>query len=211
MFVFVLVVIGGCGGDPSCKEALTNAAVVLDLRASEITTEIGRCEQQSWSVEMRKCLANAKTGDALKGCKVDTVAMEKGSMKPARKSEALIQLNKISKQAIIEYLTNATFPTQAAPLTPAVNCCTQNDNGMRKCAAIAADWNTPEWRALDFSMEKDFLYQYSYTPGSDGTTFVAKAVGDINCDGKTLTFELHGFIVNGTPKTEIIEPPPNSE
>ncbi len=45
----------------------------------------------------------------------------------------------------------------------------------KKCAVVPADWSTPEWRALDFSIEKDFYYQYEYsTAGSNGST----ATGD---------------------------------
>jgi hypothetical protein len=129
----------------------------------------------------------------------------------SRRSEAMTQLDKLEKRAIIEYNTNAAFPTQPTPLTPAVSCCAQNSNGRGKCSASALDWNTAEWRALDFVLDREFFFQYSYTPGADGATFVARAIGDLDCDGTAITYELRGFVENGTPKTEIIEPSPNAD
>ena len=139
------------------------------------------------------------------------IPMFMDSTKTAKKSEALIQLDKIGKRAIIEYNTNATFPPQAAAPTPAANCCTQNSLGKKKCAVVAADWATPEWRALDFSMDKDFYFQYAYTPGGGGSSFQATAVGDTDCDGTSVTFTMDGTTVSGTPKTNLTEPPPNSD
>jgi type IV pilus assembly protein PilA len=139
------------------------------------------------------------------------IPMFMDSMKTAKKSEALIQLDKIGKRAIIEYNTNATYPQAAAPTTPAANCCTQNALGKKKCAVVAADWNTPEWRALDFSLDKEFYYQYAYTPGAGGATFQASATGDTDCDGTEVSYTLDGLTNNGTPQTRTTEPAPNSD
>ncbi len=139
------------------------------------------------------------------------IPMFMDSMKTAKKSEALIQLDKIGKRAVIEYNTNATYPQAAAPTTPAANCCTQNSLGKKKCAVVATDWATPEWRALDFSMDKDFYYQYAYAPAGGGATFQASAIGDTDCDGTSVTFTLDGVTISGTPKTNLTEPPPNSD
>jgi prepilin-type N-terminal cleavage/methylation domain-containing protein len=133
------------------------------------------------------------------------------SMKTAKSTEAVIQLDKIGKRAIIEYNTNATFPQSEAALTPVQNCCTQNSGGKRKCAVKATDWNTAEWRALDFSMDKDFYYQYHYLPAAQGASFTATATGDRDCDGVTVDFTLTGTATNGTPTTSLTEPTPNSD
>ncbi len=132
------------------------------------------------------------------------------SMKVTKNSEAAIQLDKIGKRATLEYTMNGAFPQEAAPLTPAVNCCTQNASGKRKCAVAAADWDTPAWRALDFYSDRESYYQYSYEPLNGGTEFIARAVGDLNCDGTTVTWELRGKVVQGVPRVELIEPPPSS-
>jgi type IV pilus assembly protein PilA len=140
------------------------------------------------------------------------IPMFMGSMSAAKSSEALLQLDKLGKRALIEYNTHATFPLVTAALTPAQDCCTQNAGGKKKCAVVAADWSTPEWRALDFSIEKDFYYQYEYsTAGGNGSTFTATATGDRDCDGTTITYTLNGEAAGGTPRTTLIEPPPNSD
>jgi prepilin-type N-terminal cleavage/methylation domain-containing protein len=139
------------------------------------------------------------------------IPMFMDSMKTAKKSEALIQLDKIGKRAIIEYNTNATFPQAPTGITPGATCCTQNSLGKKKCAVLPADWSSPEWRALDFSMDKDFYFQYDYAPGGGGSTFVARAIGDTDCDNTSVTFQMDGSTLNGTPKTQVTEPPPNSD
>jgi len=132
-------------------------------------------------------------------------------MTKTKKSEALIQLDKLGKRAKEVYVETEAFPAQAAPLTPEIECCKQNAGGKRKCAAAAPDWDKPAWRALDFALERDAFFRYSYTPSADGKSFVATAVGDLDCDTTAITYELRGEVVNGTPRMTITEPPPNSD
>jgi hypothetical protein len=47
---------------------------------------------------------------------------------------------------------------------------------------------TPEWQALDFQISEPHRYQYSYS--SDGHSFHAIAVGDLDCDGVSSTYTL---------------------
>ena len=140
-----------------------------------------------------------------------SIPMFMDSMKVSKRSDAEIQLQKIGRRAVEEYTINATFPPAAAPLTPAVDCCTQNAGGRRKCADSFAGWAAPGWRALDFAVDHESYFQYSYEPLDGGTAFVARAVGDLDCDGTTVTWELRGTVVNGTPRTELIKPPPSSD
>lgn len=130
-------------------------------------------------------------------------------MKKAKKSEAAIQLKKIGDKAKEDWATRSALPPKAAPLTPATPCCTQDFDNRRRCAVQNSDWDTPAWRDLDFAMDEDFLYQYSYTPTKNG--FVATAVGDLDCDGTTIEYKLEGRVVNGKLETTLTEPPPNSD
>jgi len=139
------------------------------------------------------------------------IPMFMDSMKKAKKTEAMVQLDKLGKRATEEYTTNATFPTEAAALTPAQNCCTQNEDKKRRCKVVDSDWSTTAWRALDFSLDKNFQFQYQYTPGAGGATFQALAVGDLDCDGVSITYTMDGSTNSGTPYTKITEPPPNSD
>jgi len=37
-------------------------------------------------------------------------------------------------------------------------------------------------------------YAFEYERGADGRSFVIPAVGDLDCDGETSLFELHGLV-----------------
>jgi hypothetical protein len=70
------------------------------------------------------------------------------------------------------------------------------------------DWvQNPVWHALDFEIDEPSLFRYSYE--SDGKTFTAKAVGDLDCDGIEITYELNGKIDPATrnPVITLTEPP----
>jgi len=124
-------------------------------------------------------------------------------MKKSKKSEAELFLNRIGKQAKREYLTNAQFPAVDAPLTPARGCC----ETQATCKPNAAQWRTPAWQALEFSIDDNSHYQYSYH--SDGKTFTAQAVGDLDCDGTPVTYTLEGKLdAAGNPTVTLIKPPP---
>jgi hypothetical protein len=100
---------------------------------------------------------------------------------------------------------------QAASTTPALPCCAQNAGGKRACAPAASDWATPAWRDLQFAMTREFYFQYAYTPGAAGQTFSATATGDLDCDGTMVTYVVNGYVENGQPKLQVIEPPPNAD
>ena len=211
---------GGCGGgDPSCKDAVTRASKLAPVKEREVAEMIGVCEQQEWPGELRRCVAGAASPDALAACMKHLPDRTKAGARDAasdyrsrtRRIEAQLQLNKLGKAARIAYVENDKFPTEAAPLTPASDCCAENFEGKRKCGPSAASWSTPAWRALDFEISEPHLFRYSYTPSADGSSFTATAVGDLDCDGVTITYTLRGSTVNGTPKLELTEPPPNSD
>jgi type IV pilus assembly protein PilA len=84
------------------------------------------------------------------------------------------------------------FPNAAAQ-TPAAKCCT-NPGG--KCNPVPANWDTPEWNALKFSMEDPFYFQYTYTATGVDTSaaFTARANGDMDCDGQFSTYEMVGKV-----------------
>jgi len=126
-------------------------------------------------------------------------------MKRSKKTEAELQLDKIGARAKRAFHQTGAFPKGEAPLTPAAPCCGQPSN---RCAAPPAAWAQPVWRALDFSIDRPSLYQYSYE--SDGKTFTAKAVGDLDCDTIMSTYELRGTVENGEPTVTLTMPPPGA-
>jgi hypothetical protein len=67
------------------------------------------------------------------------------------------------------------------------------------------------WAALDFQIDEPTLFQYSYSASADGQQFLAKAIGDLDCDGVFITYELAGRVSNGAPAVTLTEPPPNTD
>ncbi len=129
-------------------------------------------------------------------------------MKKSKKTEASLQLNKIAKNSKVLFNTNATYSTLDEDLAPATKCC---DETGKKCPVAAATWTSNGWRALDFQIDEPHLFQYSYTHSGNGAGFVARAVGDLDCDTTMITYTLNGTSPGGNASTTITEPPPNSD
>lgn len=85
------------------------------------------------------------------------------------------------------------FPPESVGPTPPVGaCCMQGG----KCAPDPALWEHPTWRALGFSIEDPHYYSYQYEVLDGGKAFVARAIGDLDCDGVLATFELSGTVTD---------------
>jgi prepilin-type N-terminal cleavage/methylation domain-containing protein len=79
---------------------------------------------------------------------------------------------------------NHLFPTSVG-YTPAASCCGQAD---WQCVADYPTWNTPTWKALNFSLENYHRYRYAGsviagTGQNPGDVMELSALGDLNCDG----------------------------
>ncbi|MBV8758342.1 MAG: prepilin-type N-terminal cleavage/methylation domain-containing protein [Deltaproteobacteria bacterium] len=123
-------------------------------------------------------------------------------MKKAKKTEASLQLNKLAKNDKVYYVTNAAFVTDngAAKPSSATNC----------KYAVDSTWASDSgWAALDFQIDEPNLFQYSYTGGASSAN--ANAVGDLDCDGTSITYGLFMTSPNGNAAMTITEPPPNSD
>lgn len=83
--------------------------------------------------------------------------------------------------------TKSRFPDSVGP-TPPVGACCKTPN--QTCSVADGDWEQRGWQQLVF--EPTEPYRYSYQFESDGDTFVARAIGDLDCDGKLATYEVHG-------------------
>lgn len=124
-------------------------------------------------------------------------------MKKGKRSEAELNLNAIAKAADAERAESASFPVATAPLTPAQACCAGPG---RRCAPVRSEWEGVDaWDALGFEMTEPHFFQYSYT--SDGQTVLAEAVGDLDCDGVTVTYQLRGAVdATGATTWELLKP-----
>ena len=136
-------------------------------------------------------------------------------VKRSKKSEAVLQLNKIGKNAKRTYGETASYPGGIAGPTPTpVNagkgCCGGAGASPNHCAANPSSFTASGiWRALDFEIDEDTLFYYSY--GGAAQSFTATAVGDLDCDGTEVTYLLNGTSVNGNPSATLAEPPPNAD
>lgn len=76
-------------------------------------------------------------------------------------------------------------PTAAGP-TPLPDCCEQGG----VCAKDTSRWLTPGWQALQFSIDDEHRYTYSYIPDPSGKAAVVRAVGDLDCDDVSSLYEI---------------------
>lgn len=140
---------------------------------------------------------------ALVGCSKKASQSQPGSAEHSGgKVEAMLQLNKLGKNAKVAAATTGEFPKGKAGPTPATPCCA-GPNGM---CAVTHDWaSSPVWSDLDFEIDQPNRFQYSYE--SDGKTFTATAVGNLDCHGKSLTYKAEGVLdENGNASVKLIEP-----
>jgi hypothetical protein len=112
--------------------------------------------------------------------------------------DAHLELERMGQSAKEYYLANGEFPRTSAPSTPDHSCCEAPDH---KCHE--RDWSNPAWRTLDFEVYGKTSYRFSYT--SDGTKLVAQAVGDPNCDGDEITYQLTVDAPNGSPVSRRVD------
>ena len=124
-------------------------------------------------------------------------------MKKGKRTEAELNLNAINKAADSEYSENTTYPQAAQGATPGVTCCAQAG---KKCAVVQADWNgVPAWDALGFEMTQAFYFQYTYN-SAVSNLFKAEAIGDLDCDGISVTYTLNGDATTGSPTSALTKP-----
>ena len=124
-------------------------------------------------------------------------------MKKSKKTEASLQLNKIGKNSKVFYNTSSTFVTDsaAAPKPTLSSTCK---------GAVETGWSSdPAWSKLDFQIDEPNLFAYNYTGGAQSAS--ATAVGDLDCDGTSITYTLNLTATSGNPGASITEPPPNSD
>ena len=124
----------------------------------------------------------------------------------SKRSEAELNLNAIGKAAKYGYIENAAFPVGHADATPATSCC---EGPGHKCAVDPTTWRRDPWEALDFEPYGPHYFRYTYD--SDGKTFTATAIGDLDCDGEEVVFTLRGSIQDGNPVLTEIERPTNRD
>lgn len=93
---------------------------------------------------------------------------------------------------------NGRFP-DSAPLTP------KAPPRGKKEADPPGTWDVPAWKTLDFRAAPEGVpHAYAFAFESTGTSFVARARGDLDGDGVLSLFEVRGTI--GPDKKPVAEP-----
>jgi hypothetical protein len=82
-------------------------------------------------------------------------------------------------------------PPLAAGPSPSPSCCDRGGT----CEPDDTTWSAPGWRALGFSIDGDYRYTYQYIPDPSGASAIARATGDLDCDGTKTTLELRMVVV----------------
>ena len=112
----------------------------------------------------------------------------------AEEAEDLVDV--LGDQVAKTVAATGRVPPAPAALTPAATCCDQGGT----CQPDAKTWDDPAWHALAFSIDGPYRYQYQYVPDASGLSATVRAVGDLDCDGKTSLYELE-LHVKGTSVT----------
>lgn len=127
----------------------------------------------------------------------------------SKKTEAALQLDKISKNSKRVYSETSSFVVGFAGELPnkvATGCCQGGGTDPNHCKADPASWaSEPTWSALEFQIDEDNLFIYDYN-STDGKTFLAQATGDLDCDGNEITYTLNGTTDRGNPVATLTEP-----
>ena len=133
-------------------------------------------------------------------------------MKKSKKTEASLQLNKISKNAKVFFANNSgDYPASAAAVLPGADGAACANADKKFVVVPSSTWAAdPGWSALDFQIDEKNLFSYHYTRTAAGVAN-ATAVGDLDCDTTHITYRLDLTNNEGNAKGEITEPPPNSD
>jgi hypothetical protein len=142
---------------------------------------------------MNECDPDKTTGGGGAGAADEYIKKSKGT-------EALVMLKRLatSARAFAEE-RGSGFPRIAGGPTPPLGACCKGEKG--RCAPDPALWGEPPWSDLDFSVDDPHYFSYEYKADTDGTSFTARAYGDLDCDGTYSTFSMTGTVGAGSAIT----------
>ena len=123
-------------------------------------------------------------------------------MKVAKQNDAVLALNRLSKNAKVYYTSHVAFPQGTAGVLPGPD----GDACKTGRLAVTNAWvSDPVWTELDFDIVDPSLFSYHYT-SSTANTAEAIAVADLDCDKTLSTYKLELSGATGTPAAELIIP-----
>lgn len=146
------------------------------------------------------CVVAATTDLAVENCVMPVV----GAAAP--KGEPYDQLEAATENLRTYFFVHETFTTQKVALTPAKPCCTFST---KMCPPEAKpDRILTDILKLDLSTERGFQYRFEST----GNKAVVEAIGDRDCDGKTITYRRDlERRADGNMHVTVTDPPDGSD
>lgn len=141
------------------------------------------------------CVVKAADDAALEAC-----------MAPKPKGEPIDQLEEMTQNLRTYFFVHETFTDQKHGPVPAKACC---EFPTKKCPAETTpnEWFTDVLK-LDLSKERAFQYRFEST----STKAVIEAVGDLDCDGKTVTYRREvERRDDGNMHITVLDPPEGSD
>ncbi|MGE3459838.1 MAG: hypothetical protein AB7O24_32310, partial [Kofleriaceae bacterium] len=124
-------------------------------------------------------------------------------MKKSKKTEASLQLNKLGKNAKVEFSTASAYPQGVSGLLPGTlgGACS---SATKKMPVVS--WNSdPVWNALSFQIDEPALFSYIYGSFTNSSA-VALAIGDLDCDTTYITYQMDFSANNGNARVQLTEP-----
>jgi prepilin-type N-terminal cleavage/methylation domain-containing protein len=129
-------------------------------------------------------------------------------MRSAKASEAKLQLNKMALDAKTYFFANSKYPQGTAAVLPGADgaACTGSNGHF----AVSFSWSAdPVWSALSFEVVEPNLFSYHFQSTTPSTA-QGLAVGDLDCDGTKITYQLN---LNATqePAATYVDPPAGAD
>jgi len=124
----------------------------------------------------------------------------------AKRSEAPTQLALIRDKVKTYMITSSFFPPSSITDQPGADgAACSNPNGKFPIVNSSVWMSDPTWSALEFHVDEESQFTYhSVTDGSTYDNFMA--VGDTDCDGVTIHYDLQITRVEGELDSHIIAP-----
>lgn len=133
-------------------------------------------------------------------------------IKKSKTTEASEHVKKIADGARAYFLESTDTPGAYIPQFPSVGGANGDTGfqgpatmcalggGQEKSAPDPTLWQGEPWNSLKFSVDDPAYFAYGYAVnnsganGGDGSSFTAKAQGDLDCDGDLSTFTMAGVV-----------------
>jgi hypothetical protein len=222
-WALLLVALIGCGGDASPEMVCDHMLEVAKKTGVPISAEgdpRARCVEKQQRMkqlvgdetfkkvaacimgksDMNAIMNECDPGKSAEGGGGGGAGAADEYIKKSKGSEALVMLKRLatSARAFAEERASG-FPRISGGPTPPLGACCKGDKG--RCAPDPSLWSQPPWSDLDFSIEDPHYFSYEYKAATDGTSFTARAYGDLDCDGTYSTFSMTGTAAAGGDTT----------